>query len=341
MSVAAARPLVVTDLSVDFKTDEGLLRAVDHVSFAIDSDETLGIVGESGSGKSVTSMAIMGLLPRNAIISGSIRFRGQEMLGMRESNLRAIRGNRLAMVFQDALTGLNPVQRIGDQIGEAIAVHSPHRVRIGSAVVRDRVVELLKLVGIADPQMRAELYPHECSGGMRQRAMIAMALANDPDVLIADEPTTALDVTIQAQVLEVLRQIQHRTKTSIVLITHDLGVVAGIADRVMVMYAGKQCEMGSVDEVFYSPAHPYTRGLLNASPRIDLHRSAQHLVSIKGQPPSLLHRQPGCAFAPRCDFAVPGRCDDPSAYLRIDSAAGVRSSCLRSDELEQSNGIRQ
>ena len=242
------------------------MNAVDDVSFDVREAETLGIVGESGSGKSVTSMSILGLLPKSANISGAINFRGTELLDLNEKQLRDVRGAKIAMIFQDALAALNPVFTVGDQIAEAIEVHDE---KIDKRELHDRVVELLDIVGIPEPGKRVDQYPHEYSGGMRQRAMIAMSIANEPDLLIADEPTTALDVTIQAQVLEVLERIQDRTRSSMLLITHDLGVVAGIADRVMVMYAGRQVELGTVDEIFYSPGHPYTRGLLASLPRLD------------------------------------------------------------------------
>jgi oligopeptide/dipeptide ABC transporter ATP-binding protein len=299
--------LSVRHLSVDFKTDDGVVHAVDDVSFDLARSETLGIVGESGSGKTVTSLAVLGLLPSTASISGEAIFAGENLIGRSEKQLQPLRGNRIAMIFQDALAALNPVHRVGDQIVEAIAVHrkdSEHEMRA-------RAVELLDLVGIPEPRDRAQRYPHEFSGGMRQRAMIAMAIANDPDVLIADEPTTALDVTIQAQVLDVLERIQERTQTAIILITHDLGVVAGVADRVMVMYAGREAELGSVEDVFYRPSHPYTRGLLASLPRLDRRPEHHRLHRIKGQPPSLIFLPPGCSFHPRCPYAdLDGPCVD-------------------------------
>jgi oligopeptide/dipeptide ABC transporter ATP-binding protein len=310
--------LEVRDLSVEFTTDDGIVKAVQNVSYILREGETLGIVGESGSGKTVTSMAILGLLPkRRAKITGDVLFRGRSILGLTEKELEGIRGQRIAMVFQDALASLNPVFKVGDQIAEAIAVHSDERI----ATADDRVVNLLDLVGIPNPRDRAEQYPHEYSGGMRQRAMIAMSIANDPDVIIADEPTTALDVTIQAQVLEVFERIQDRTKSAILLITHDLGVVAGVTDRILVMYAGRQVETGTVDEVFYRPSHPYTQGLLASLPRLDRRRDGDRLHRIKGQPPSLIFLPPGCAFTPRCPNAVAGTCDVTRPELReVDTA---------------------
>jgi oligopeptide/dipeptide ABC transporter ATP-binding protein len=305
--------LSVRDLRVEFKTDDGMLKAVDGVSFDVMAGETLGIVGESGSGKSVTSMAILGLLPKTAKISGDVLFRGESILGRSERELRDFRGNKIAMVFQDALASLNPTMTVGKQIAEAITVHND---AASASVVRDRVIEMLDIVGIPEPGRRIDQYPHEFSGGMRQRAMIAMSIANEPDVLIADEPTTALDVTIQAQVMEVFERIQDRTSSSLLLITHDLGVVAGVTDRVMVMYAGRQVELGSVDDVFYRSAHPYTQGLLASLPRVDGNTPGGRLHRIKGQPPSLIFLPPGCAFNPRCPHAQPGVCDSKRPELQ-------------------------
>ena len=297
--------LSVRNLTVEFKTDDGVVHAVDDVSFDVHPNETVGIVGESGSGKSVTSMAILGLLPDTAKITGEVIFRGENLIGRKDKQLRDIRGNRIAMVFQDALAALNPVFKVGDQIAEAIRVHND----LSADVVRDRVVDLLDIVGIPNPRQRIDQYPHEYSGGMRQRAMIAMSIANEPDVLIADEPTTALDVTIQAQVLDVLTRIQDRTNSAIILITHDLGVVAGVADRVCVMYAGRHVEVASVDDVFYQPKHPYTKGLLDSLPRLDRRYGNERLYRIKGQPPSLVFVPPGCPFHPRCAYSeLPSPC---------------------------------
>ena len=294
--MTAGSVLSVRHLSVDFKTDDGTVHAVDDVSFDLAPSETLGIVGESGSGKSVTSLAILGLLPTTASVTGTVIFDEQNLIGRSDKQLQPIRGDRIAMIFQDALTALNPVHRVGDQIAEAIAVHH-HTSR---DELRRRAVDLLDIVGIPHPIERADDYPHQFSGGMRQRAMIAMAIANEPDVLIADEPTTALDVTIQAQVLDVLERIQERTRTAIMLITHDLGIVAGIAARVLVMYAGRQAELGTVEDIFYRPSHPYTQGLLASLPRLDRRATGDRLHRIKGQPPSLVYRPSGCAFHPRC-----------------------------------------
>ncbi len=320
--------LSVKNLTVTFPTDDGLVQAVDDVTFDVMPNETLGIVGESGSGKSVTSMAILGLLPHTAKISGSIQFRGDELLGKSEHQLQPIRGQKIAMIFQDALTALNPVFKVGDQIAESITVH--HRVK--GAELHERVIDLLELVGIPNAAQRYDSYPHEYSGGMRQRAMIAMSIANEPDVLIADEPTTALDVTIQAQVLEVLERIKERTKSSIILITHDLGVVAGTVDRVMVMYAGKQVELAEVDEIFYRPRHPYTQGLLASLPRLDRRAGDERLHRIQGQPPSLIYLPPGCAFNPRCPHARAGVCDTVVPPLVSIGPEHV-AACLRVDEI--------
>ena len=301
----------VRNLKVQFKTDDGVVKAVDDVSFDVFENEVLGIVGESGSGKSVTSMAILDLLPPTAQITGEILFRGRDLRPLGEKEMRKLRGAKIAMVFQDALAALNPVYTVGAQIAEAINVHTD----LPKDEVKEKVIGLLDLVGIPNPKRRADSYPHEYSGGMRQRAMIAMSIANDPDVLIADEPTTALDVTIQAQVLEVLERIQDRTNSAIVLITHDLGVVAGMADRVMVMYAGRAVEMGTVDQIFYSPHHPYSLGLLASLPRLDRDDRDARLYRIKGQPPSLIHVPSGCAFHPRCEFA---KLPDPCSTVRPD-----------------------
>jgi oligopeptide/dipeptide ABC transporter ATP-binding protein len=322
--------LSVRGLQVSFPTDDGLVKAVDGLSFDIAPNEVLGIVGESGSGKSVTSMAILGLLPASARISGEIIYRGRDLLKMHDHEKRELRGNKVAMVFQDALAALNPVYRVGDQIAEAITVHK----KTPKDELRGRVVELLEIVGIPNPRARADQYPHEFSGGMRQRAMIAMSIANDPDVLIADEPTTALDVTIQAQVLEVMNRIQERTESAIILITHDLGVVAGVTDRVMVMYAGKQVELGGIDDIFYESRHPYTLGLLASLPRLDQEERDLRLYRIKGQPPSLINVPPGCAFHPRCDFArLPDPCRSKVPELRPVGGHAHWAACHFSEEL--------
>jgi peptide/nickel transport system ATP-binding protein len=332
--IRAGEPVLsLRDLKVSFKTDDGIVSAVDGVSYDLYPNEVLGIVGESGSGKSVTSLAVMGLLPRSAKVEGEIVFRGQDLLHMPESGRRKLRGGRMAMVFQDALAALNPVFTVGAQIEEAIGSHQP---AMNGNAKRKLAVDLLDVVGIPNPQARVDQYPHEFSGGMRQRAMIAMAIANEPDVLIADEPTTALDVTIQAQVLEVLERIQERTNSSIVLITHDLGVIAGVSDRVLVMYAGRPVETGTVDEIFYAPRHPYTLGLLASLPRLDLGDSSERLYRIKGQPPSLIFVPSGCPFHPRCDYArLPSPCATDRPSLRsVEHVYGPHSSaCHLAEEL--------
>lgn len=327
--------LEVRDLRIEFKTDDGMVKAADGINYDVYANETLGIVGESGSGKSVMSMSILGLLPKSAKISGSVKFRGTELLGLKEDEMRAYRGNKIAMVFQDALAALNPTHKVGDQIAEAIRVHHPE---VSKQQLRDRTIELLDVVGIPEPRRRIDQYPHEFSGGMRQRAMIAMSIVNEPDVLIADEPTTALDVTIQAQVLEVFERIQERTSSSVMLITHDLGVVAGVSDRVMVMYAGRQVELGSVDDVFYRPSHPYTQGLLASLPRVDGRQAGEKLHRIKGQPPSLIFLPPGCAFAPRCPHARPGVCDAGRPELR-EVGVDHSSACYFADEISTTVGV--
>ncbi|WP_345285755.1 ABC transporter ATP-binding protein, partial [Kitasatospora albolonga] len=316
--------LEVADLAVDF----GSQPAVRGVDLTLRRGETLGIVGESGSGKSVTALAVLGLLPGAARVKGSVRLEGRELVGLPSRELAGLRGNKVAMVFQDPLSAFTPVYRIGDQIVEAIRVHQ----KLDRAAARTRAAELLDLVGIPDPRRALDSFPHEFSGGMRQRAMIAMAIANDPDILLADEPTTALDVTIQAQVLDVLRTAQRETGAALVLVSHDLGVIAGMADRVAVMYAGRVVETAPVDELFAHPRHPYTLGLIGAVPRLDGARGA--LVPIPGQPPAPGTLGGGCPFADRCPLvedrcrteepALTGDGDHLAACLRADFLAGTR-----------------
>ncbi|MBN2840592.1 MAG: ABC transporter ATP-binding protein [Coriobacteriia bacterium] len=304
--------LEVTNLKTHFMTRDGVVKAVDGVSFTVEDSQTLAIVGESGSGKSVTALSLMRLIPDppGKIIDGRIILKGDDVLKMDDSTVRSMRGDRIAMIFQDPMTSLNPVFRVGFQIGEALRIHKGMTRKEAAA----RAVEMLDLVGIPNPAQRARDYPHQFSGGMRQRAMIAMALACDPDILIADEPTTALDVTIQAQILELMIELQQRKGTAIIMITHDLGVVADMADNVMVMYAGKQIEYGTADDVFYRPRHPYTWGLLNSLPRHDIDEKGT-LLPIEGQPPSLIDVPSGCAFNPRCPYAQ-DRCRTESPVLR-------------------------
>ena len=294
--------LSVRDLATVFNTEIGVLHAVDGVSFDVRSGEVFAIVGESGSGKTVTALSILGLIPEPAgqITSGEILYRGEDLVRMDDDRRRNIRGDRIAMIFQDPLTSLNPVHRVGEQITEVIRAHR----NLTHAQATARMIELLDLVGIPNAKERWRHYPHEFSGGMRQRVMIAMGMALDPDLLIADEPTTALDVTIQAQILQVLLDVRDRFDTAIMLITHDLGVVAEVADRMMVMYAGKKVEEGEVDTVFGAPKHPYTWGLLASTTRIDMPRQ-DRAHQIPGAPPSLIAPPPACRFAPRCPHAQP------------------------------------
>ena len=297
---ASDAPLLeVTDLRVSFPSEDGRVDAVRGVNLSVARGEVLALVGESGSGKSVTSTAVMGLLDESADVSGSITLHGTEILGRSDAYMSRIRGVQLSMVFQDPLSALTPVYTVGQQIVEALRIHDE---KMSGDKAWERAVELLDLVGIPNPTVRAKAYPHEFSGGMRQRAVIAIAIANNPDLIIADEPTTALDVTIQAQILDVLRTAQKETGAGVIMITHDLGVVAGMADRVAVMYAGRIVETGTVDEIFYHPAMPYTVGLLGALPRLDARKDSA-LATLEGNPPSLLALPPGCPFAPRCPMA--------------------------------------
>ncbi|ADB51840.1 ABC transporter ATP-binding protein [Conexibacter woesei] len=317
----AERLLDVDDLRVSFRTEEGVLQAVDSVSFHVDRGEVLAIVGESGSGKTVTGMSLMGLTRSpNARFEGTARLGETELIGASDNDLRKIRGKQIAMIFQDPMTALNPVQRIGDQIVEQIRAHE----HVHKAQALDRAVQLMERVGVPRAAERLRSYPHEFSGGMRQRVMIAMALSCSPELLIADEPTTALDVTIQAQILRELDELRRETNAGVILVTHDLGVVAEIADRVAVMYGGRIVEQGTLDELFYDPQHPYTWGLLGSITRIDRDRPGR-LPAIAGLPPSLLNAPAGCHFRPRCphefdkctekpllevrDPAKPGHCD--------------------------------
>ncbi|MBX7168152.1 MAG: ABC transporter ATP-binding protein [Pirellulales bacterium] len=292
--------LEVENLQVEFQTDDGQVRAVDGVSFAIEPGETLGIVGESGSGKSVTNLALLGLIPQPpGRVQGAARFQGRDLLSLAPRELAAVRGRRIAMVFQDPMTSLNPFLSVADQLTEITERHLGHSRRQALA----HAIEMLERVGIPAASTRVHDYPHQFSGGMRQRVMIAMALACGPDLLIADEPTTALDVTIQAQILELMKALQQERGTAIILITHDLGVIANVCQRVNVMYAGRFVEEASVDELFTRPRHPYTLGLLNSVPRLD-QLGRDDLQPIVGQPPDLAHLPAGCAFRPRCPFAI-------------------------------------
>ena len=305
-----AEPLLdVRDLKVTFRTEDGLVRAVDGLSFTVAPGEVLGIVGESGSGKSVTMMSVMRLInDPNAVFEGEVMYKGADLMTATESRMQDIRGAEMAMIFQDPMTSLNPVYKVGWQISEQLQAHES----MSDKQARGRTIELLRAVGIPNPEVRVDEYPHQFSGGMRQRVMIAMALSCNPDLLIADEPTTALDVTIQAQILEVIARLKSEFNSAVVLITHDMGVVAEVADRVIVMYAGRVVEHGTKQEVFDDPQHPYTWGLLGSIPRLDRPRP-KRLTAIPGNPPSLVNLPEGCHFAPRCRHKF-DRCltDDPN-----------------------------
>ena len=331
---ATNQPLLeVNNLSVTFPSEAGPVQAVRGLTYHVMPGEVLGIVGESGSGKSVSSLAVMGLLPARARITGSIRFKGTELLGQSDSELSTIRGRRISMIFQDPLSALTPVFTVGDQIAEAVLIHQ----RVSQEAAMERAVELLEMVGIPNPRQRAAAFPHEFSGGMRQRAMIAIAIANHPELIIADEPTTALDVTIQAQILELLETAQRTTGAAIIMITHDLGVIAGTAERVAVMYAGKPVETGIVDDVFYRPRMPYTLGLLGSIPRLDVAERLP-LTPIEGTPPSLTNLPRGCPFTPRCPMRIE-KCEQLEPDLLPMPASGPEhfSACHRSHEIEEQN----
>jgi peptide/nickel transport system ATP-binding protein len=308
------RLLEVKGLKVRFTTEDGIVRAVDGVDFELDRGQVLGIVGESGSGKSVTAMTILGLTRApNTVFEGEVVYKGQNLISMSERGLRDVRGNEIAMIFQDPMTSLNPVYRVGDQIVEAIVTHD----QIGKRAAKQRTVELLKQVGIPNPSQRVDDYPHQFSGGRRQRAMIAMALSCNPDVLIADEPTTALDVTIQAQIIELIDNLKDDFNSAVILITHDLGVVADIADEILVMYGGRIVERGPKRSIFYDPQHPYAWGLLGSIPRLDRPKGGK-LASIKGAPPSLINLPQGCKFRPRCPHAFEKCTEEPELLNRVE-----------------------
>ena len=328
-----AEPILeINDLTVEFDTEDGVVHAVTDVSYDLFPGEVLGIVGESGSGKSVSMLTVLGLIPQppGRIAAGEALFEGEDLLKMPKSRLRDIRGGRMAMIFQDPMTSLNPVFTVGDQISEALLVHNPG---MKEEAARARTIELLELVGVPFAERRIDQSPHEFSGGMRQRGMIAMAIANQPRVLIADEPTTALDVTIQAQIVEVLKAAQRETQASIVLITHDLGLIAELADRVVVMYGGRVVELADVYTIFNAPRHPYTIGLMSSLARLDTDQ--ERLEPIPGQPPSLISVPPGCAFHPRCLHSQ-GRAicrSDVPALRSLPGEEGHISACHFAEEL--------
>jgi peptide/nickel transport system ATP-binding protein len=322
--------LDVMDLRVQFATEDGVVHAVDGVSLSVEEGRTLGIVGESGSGKSVTGLTIMGLTrSRNATLRGEILFDGDNVLAMNDHRLRSLRGNDIAMIFQDPLSSLHPYYTVGKQLVEAYRTHH----RAGKRESRERAAEMLSMVGIPDPRGRLDAYPHEFSGGMRQRVMIAMALINEPRLLIADEPTTALDVTVQAQILEVIQKLQSELRMAVIMITHDLGVVAEMADNVTVMYAGRVIERASTATIFDAPQHPYTWGLLGSIPRLAAPRD-EELVPIAGRPPSLINKPSGCSFHPRCPYVRPAHTEvDPT--LEPTSQSGHAVACLLAEPTRQ------
>ncbi len=331
-----AKLLEVKNLRTYFYTEEGVVRAVDGVSWDLDEGETLGLVGESGSGKSVSAMSILRLIPRppGRIVEGEILFEGQDLLKASEEEIRHIRGNRIAMVFQEPMTSLNPVLTIGGQITEALQLH----LGLDKPEAEARVVELLELVGIPEASGRLHDYPHQFSGGMRQRVMIAMALACNPKLLLADEPTTALDVTIQAQVLEIMARLSKELGTAVVVITHNLGVVSRYADRVIVMYAGKIVESGSTFDIFKEPRHPYTVGLMASVPRLDA-TEHKRLYAIDGQPPLLIDAIPGCPFEPRCDWRI-DKCKTDAPPLEL-KAEKHWAACWRNPLVDERTIIRE
>ena len=327
--------LDVRDLKVAFRTEEGLVQAVDGVTFELAPGEILAVVGESGSGKSVTAMTLMGLTRSvNSTFEGSAKYRDQELVTATDQELQRVRGAEIAMIFQDPMTSLNPVMKIGDQILEQIQEHEG----VPDAEGRERVVELLERVGIPRAKDRVDSYPFEFSGGMRQRVMIALALSCDPSILIADEPTTALDVTIKAQILERIRELREQTGAAVILVTHDLGVVADIADRIAVMYAGRIVEQGTLDEIFYDPQHPYTWGLLGSITRVDRPRP-ERLPAIAGLPPSLADRPEGCHFRPRCPHEFAQCAEIPPLESRVDGAPEHKDRCWLS--LEDKRKLRE
>jgi len=328
-----AKLLEVRDLATNFSTEDGVVKAVDGISYDLDEGEVLGIVGESGSGKSVGALSLMRLIPfpPGKIVRGSVFFEGQDLMQVSESEMRNIRGNRMTMVFQEPMTSLNPVLTVERQITESLQLHKG----MDKTGARERSLELMRMVGIPDPENRIKNYPHQFSGGMRQRVMIAMAISCDPKLIIADEPTTALDVTIQAQILDIMKSLSEKLGTALIIITHNLGVVARYADRVAVMYGGKIVEQGTAEEIYSNPKHPYTLGLLNSVPRLDRDRQ-ETLDPIEGMPPDLIDLPVGCSFAPRCKFAYE-KCTQEVPPLESVSDDHT-SACWRSNELDKLAG---
>src|SRR3954447_8934283 len=332
MPEATAPLFEVKDLRVQFDTADGVVKAVDGISYSVESGKALGIVGESGSGKSVSSLTVMGLTRfTNARIEGEILFEGRDLLKASDEDMRKIRGNDIAMIFQDPLSSLHPYYKVGKQLVEAIRAHNPGQSK---SAARTKAIELLGMVDIPDPKRRIDNYPHEFSGGMRQRAMIAMALANDPKLLSADEPTTALDVTVQAQILALIGRLQHELNTAVVIITHDLGVIAETADEVGVMYAGRIVERASTESIFSSPEHPYTWGLLRSIPRLDVPRDAP-LVPIPGRPPSLINPPSGCSFHPRCPYVLESHKVIDPMLEQVPGEPGHSVACLLPSEIRK------
>jgi oligopeptide transport system ATP-binding protein len=330
-----AKLLEVNNLRTYFFTDEGVVRAVDGVTWHIDEGETFALVGESGCGKSVSAMSILRLIPTppGRIVEGSVMFEGRDLLKVSDAEMRSIRGNRIAMVFQEPMTSLNPVLSIGQQLRESIELHLGYNESEANA----RAVELLEMVGIPEAEQRLKDYPHQFSGGMRQRVMIAMALSCNPKVLIADEPTTALDVTIQAQILEIMARLASELGTAVLIITHNLGVVARYADRVNVMYAGEIVESGTANDIFMNPRHPYTVGLMASVPRLDATEKVR-LATIEGQPPLLIDPIPGCPFEPRCDWAI-DRCSEEHPELE-EKGPGHAARCIRNPQVDAPTKVR-
>jgi peptide/nickel transport system ATP-binding protein len=327
---ASDKFLELRDLRVHFPTDDGVVKSVDGLSFSLERGKTLGIVGESGSGKSVTSLAILGL-HRKVKMSGEIWLDGRNLVGMPEDEIRKLRGKRMAMIFQDPLSAMHPYYTVGQQIIEAYRIHN----KVSKQVARKHAIDMLDRVGIPQPQSRVDDYPHQFSGGMRQRAMIAMALSCDPELLIADEPTTALDVTVQAQILDLIRDLQQEFNSAVIIITHDLGVVAELSDDILVMYAGRMAEYGKATEIFREPQHPYTWGLLGSMPRLDRDRT-DRLMPIQGTPPSLINLPSGCAFHPRCAYAeLNGGASETVRPELVEVSAGHRVACHLSAEDRQ------